>query len=354
MFYMLISDSLAPANGSACYPSIGFVHIPKCAGTTVSQSLLSCANIRPKVLVQKPVPRGFLFHESAYGQRDRHGAAAWDRAYTFAIVRNPFSWAVSQFFYSMKIHCAAGRKGWFPACEYRSALLDDHGNTRAFKVTHRAFFTAWLVEHDELAAVGTTPFLAPNLISFPARRTGGWTNGTSQLSWLVNQSNRAAGSMVRHIVRLEDTSDFNRHATCDGLQAFLCKDPASSQRDEHGHPPEATSSVAAKTVKRSAHTASSAYYTPRACEIIRRRLAVDFAVFGYDMDAAPCAGAAAGATAELQQSPPVTALPSSLPSRAEQTLSPLSTSPEASESVGRAGGGVLGGGLCSSPSRYCW
>jgi len=313
---MLISDSLAasPTNSSACYPSIGFVHIPKSGGTTVAGALLSCAALKNKVLLPSTHDPHPLFHTPLLKQRDKYGAAAWDEAYTFAIVRNPFSWTVSQFFYSMESHCPPSRgdrNRWYPACEYKSAVLDHNGNVRAFEEKHRAFFTAWLVEHDELAA-GTKPFLAPNLIS---NQAAGWTNGTSQLSWVVNQSSRAAGSLVRHIVRLEDAGDFNRHATCQGLQAFLCGNSASSQREAHGHEPEA---VAAKTWT-SGHAASSAYYTPRACEIVQRRFAIDFATFGYRMEECVGAHPAAVASAELEMLPSATASPSlKLPSRAVQ------------------------------------
>ena len=47
---------------------------------------------------------GYLLHATASQQRDAD-PEAWDRSLSFAVVRNPFDWLVSSFFYLLEKKC---------------------------------------------------------------------------------------------------------------------------------------------------------------------------------------------------------------------------------------------------------
>ena len=263
----------------------GFVHIPKTGGTTIVEGLSRCSTQLKQNLLQTQNLSPDLHHQSAFRQRRRFGAARWDAAYTFSVVRSPFSWAVSMFFYAMETHChrdgsPKGSRmenfvnktdGVIPACSYARELLDPShpGKGRAYHKSHIALFTAWLVEHDELARVTGRPFLTPNLIAI-----GGLEPDGTQIAWLSAAKGSRGALSVTHVIKLEDSPDFNRHADCAQLEAVVCNQSA---------PGNGTSPAAfVKVVKASGHANSTAYYSPRACEVIQRRLAADFEAFGYN------------------------------------------------------------------------
>ena len=249
-----------------CHKRLGFVHIPKTGGTTVVEAM-HVDHCLTRDLNSTVLWLPGLFHQSAHMQRER-SAADWDSAYTFSIVRNPFDWVVSQFFYNLAM-CKAGHK-WVvkPACRYVDIVVRDGSMASyVYRESHREYFTAWLKGHDEIASTTDQQFMYPNRISQNI------STNTSQLAWLIDPDGRR---IVRHVVRLEDKRDYDRHATCEGLRAIICDRPA---------PP---TGGAAKRVKASGHAHSSAYYTPSGCEIVRRRFAVDFEAFGYDSSTYTC------------------------------------------------------------------
>ena len=242
---------------------VAFVHIPKCGGTTVVEAINNCG-VRPCMLRPE---RSELFHEPAEAQRRRH-AAVWSNAYTFSIVRNPYTWAVSQFFYNVEDHCTHDAK---PACKYRAQLFNNGSSTYFYRPEHRQVFTAWLVEHDRNANRSRLPFMTPNLIS---REVHG--RSTSQLAWI---SDRAGKLLIRRVVRIEDASDYAFHASCLGLHKIAFS--------EYNRSTDREGKAVSKTVKSTSHAASSAYYTATACEIVARRFKADFQAFGYDRTECP-------------------------------------------------------------------
>ena len=238
-------------NGTSCHRNIGFVHIPKTGGSTVVSALRECKELEALILRSS----SSRFHQTAQQQRSIY-SSRWDDAYTFGIVRNPFSWTVSQFFYNLEMRCEGTQK---PACNYRAAVF---GNSSVYSYSedHRWAFTGWLIEHDQMAKITQLPFMTPNLIS------GVGNSSTSQLAWLSDLS-RDARLLVRHVVRLEDVNDYSIHATCHGLRAIACNEPVGW--------------LHANKLMASRHAPAAAYYTQEACAIVRRRFAVDFAAFGY-------------------------------------------------------------------------
>jgi hypothetical protein len=68
-----------------------FIHIPKTAGQSI------------KAALQRAIPDSVstdTMHATAFAVRERLGPQ-WDEFYTFAFVRNPFTWLVSLFHFGM-------------------------------------------------------------------------------------------------------------------------------------------------------------------------------------------------------------------------------------------------------------
>ena len=148
--------------------------------------------------------------------------ASWDdsRTVTFASVRNPFAWAVSQYEFGKHAHCKSVANSSrdvahrYPVC----AIADDAERTTPADATEttvappghgaqnhappslrqkqlRDHFAEWLREHDQLAnSTKHEGFMAPNLIGLRSLKekwcgregdSGNAHHGTSQLRWLT-------------------------------------------------------------------------------------------------------------------------------------------------------------------------
>ena len=207
---------------------LGFVHIPKTGGTSVMQAIN-----RSPVARSRAVYFARLNHVVAEGQRSlvkqrraekasSGRTASWDdsRTVTFASVRNPFAWAVSQYEFGKQAHCKSAANSSrdmahrYPVC----AIADDaegstpanatettgpppghgaqnHGPPSLRQKQLRDHFAEWLREHDQLAnSTKHEGFMAPNLIGLRSLKekwcgregdSGNAHHGTSQLRWLT-------------------------------------------------------------------------------------------------------------------------------------------------------------------------
>lgn len=98
-----------------------FVHVPKNAGTAVTEALapfsanprrnLLSSFLRRTPLVEKPERAHFRGHERALRIRQKLSTAVYDSFYSFAVVRNPFDHAVShyEFMKQFRIESTAAR-----------------------------------------------------------------------------------------------------------------------------------------------------------------------------------------------------------------------------------------------------
>ena len=205
-----------------------------------------------------------LFHETAIVQHARFGTE-WEGAYTFGVVRNPYSWAVSRFFFDLgrcnSTPMPATYAGPFThfysrTCKYKATIAESLNKSLSRRIFVQAHaFTSWLAEGDN-----TTTRTSNHSLGRPLTLT--------QLEWL--SSGGGAELLVRNVVKLEDANEFAAHATCDGLKAIMSN---CGERNGTG-----ATAVAAQ-MRPSTHEAWSLYYTPYACEIVRSRFARDFAAF---------------------------------------------------------------------------
>ena len=140
-----------------------FVHVPKTGGTSVSELIRETGkpfgapldSLRFPIWYKK-VPE----HDTAQSQREHAGAAEWSRAFTFSIVRDPYDWAVSQFFFHVDAHCGRNpmrnyttHRFWFchVARDTRHALNSTVGRRHAVNHTDPRLvgaFARWLREMD--------------------------------------------------------------------------------------------------------------------------------------------------------------------------------------------------------------
>ena len=87
-----------------------FVHIPKTGGSTIVRVVQGSKDSPTKNRLLSSRRLKFdgmdkLGHDSAARQRAILTPRVWDSAYTFSIVRDPYDWAISQFFYHLEEHC---------------------------------------------------------------------------------------------------------------------------------------------------------------------------------------------------------------------------------------------------------
>lgn len=228
---------------------LGFVHIPKTGGTSVlnavrSSPLVSSHTVYLKRLNHLPaVTQALRMSEAAAANTKRHSSmfattASWDsaRTLTFATVRNPFAWAVSQYEFGMRTHCereddTAKQRAKFPACAFAERPKPptakdgkDAGDLRKetdasspIQATRllREHFAEWLRVHDHRAnvtgrhpnSVGSSRFMQPNVIAvakMPCDNVGATEpldstqrGGTSQLYWLTTCGEKRWAVKVR-------------------------------------------------------------------------------------------------------------------------------------------------------------
>jgi hypothetical protein len=219
-----------------CARQIAFVHINKAGGTAMLEDLQSCCNSRllsskenkkenkgskNKFNKKKPSRKSnFFFHANADRQRQLVGDEAWNDAFKFALVRNPWARQVSMFHFLVGGHCKSqlrpatdevtnGEPHYLYAGESRGGLacstrflpsgqgdwLDD--NTKAIPA-----FQKWMARLNEAFPTGH-----PANYLFGSMAHGNdetpWFNA-SQLSWLVDRSGLV---LVDQVIKLEELAD---------------------------------------------------------------------------------------------------------------------------------------------------
>mmetsp|Transcript_39414 Transcript_39414/g.104010 ORF Transcript_39414/g.104010 Transcript_39414/m.104010 type:complete len:279 (+) Transcript_39414:126-962(+) len=260
-----------------------FVHIPKTGGSTILE-MVRKHPLLTSLLIDHPKldPNRHIIAEE---QRQHIAPAIWDEAFTFATVRDPFDFAISQFFFHLEAHCPHQTKSkkWAhqPACRIFNAM-QLKGVSNVTDLSYKYAFNEWLMIMDrgEFRDVGR---LAYSLLA--QNRTG-----ITQLSWVTDTSGKM---VVQKVVKL-GSHEYQRLASCDGLVHELCSKAGTP-------PPLGSSGIALDFVKRdefrckngsshanpSRHGSRHYYFTPWSCSIVARHFAADFAAFDYDVAACP-------------------------------------------------------------------
>lgn len=230
-----------------------FVHIPKTGGTTVVD-MVRGGSLASQTLLGLdggvfPGLANGLHHYSAWNQ----GLESDDSVTSFSVVRNPYDWAVSEFFYSIQEKC--------PNAKCATDICKHSGSPKRD-------FTAWLAAEDHLDHPFNCDLIASNdKINYKP---------VSQRAWLTDDFDDI---LVKHIVHLEDHDAFRAFSTAEGLLPKLCRDGVldalNISADDDVTP--------VRHKKKSTHGHRSLYYTDVACEIVARRFQVDFDTFGYDI-----------------------------------------------------------------------
>jgi Sulfotransferase family len=99
-----------------------FIHIPKCAGTSIHDGLL---RIHQRLALVPDAPAYFK-HEKASRVRALLGPAWWDGSFRFALVRNPWDVMVSSY------HWWIGSAGSFPHLHHHARRIEEMGSFAAF------------------------------------------------------------------------------------------------------------------------------------------------------------------------------------------------------------------------------
>ena len=80
---------------------IGYVHVPKTGGSTIIAVLRNTTtDIKETILPTLPSDPYSWYHSPALAQQAYFGNDEWDQAWTFALVRNPYIYIMSHFFFS--------------------------------------------------------------------------------------------------------------------------------------------------------------------------------------------------------------------------------------------------------------
>lgn len=191
------------------------------------------------------------FHATAHSWIARHGRAAWDDAYTFAVVRHPLARQVSNFFFLVDNCRNTGRC----AVERGISALDPDGpDEEKIEAFHR-----WMAGLRRDHPPGSADH---HLVGSKGHGNEVYrTFNATQTSWLVGKSGRQI--VVKEVFKLEELSN-NMDKLAKGIP---CLAGASMRRDNP--------------------TAAYPHYTKFADnqhtnEIMREVFGVDYKNFGYD------------------------------------------------------------------------
>lgn len=212
-----------------------------------------------------------FFHASASLQRQVLGGDAWRRAYTFALVRNPYARQVSMFHFLLTEASCNRPVGTRPQhCEQRK--LPEVGPWLKDRAQVVARFRAWIRDMAVAFPVGSR-----DAHLFGARSHGNerdrWFNA-SQVSWLVDADGKY---MVDEIIKLEELE-----RKWPVLQRAICGLAHSPYRED-----------AELRKNPSSHEHYSTYYDDATRRIVDTYMGIDLAAFGYRFEDAPSASGSA-------------------------------------------------------------
>jgi len=267
---------------STCRPAI-FIHIPKAGGSSMIQSAHG--------LLFKPPDGWHFYHMSAAAQRHVY-AAEFNKAFTFAVVRNPFALLVSYVF--MGSWCRSGmlrammqigdQRFCYEFMAFASATGMHNMTGMEYHLAMRQIFTAYIRHLHEfwMSHDGRIPGLTltdPPML--PGRTDNLRTKRMSQRAWLTDERDKTI--IVQHVIRLEDEV-YHRYVSGEIVEE-LCDDAVNLKPEEiHMRPDMLGEKFLSYTLPHHLENVFF-YYTAETCKMVQSMFAVDFTTFGYDASA---------------------------------------------------------------------
>ena len=267
----LAVDNQAGGRPQGCH-KFAFVHIPKTGGSTI----LDMVRHEPLLQHLQLTFEGMngLGHNPAAEQRARLTPTTWERAFTFSVVRDPYDYAISQFFYHLDAHCGdlgnhsnTEQRALPHSCMYAKALATIQSHTDPI---YRFAFKEWL---SWLAGPGQFSAGAISMVRTHYRNS----TIVTQKAWLTDVND---GYIVKHVVKL-GSEEYNQVATCQGLSQRLCSNWTSALCTK------SKASNVTNVVKSTEHGTRYQYYDAESCEIVAKWFAEDFSAFEYNSSACP-------------------------------------------------------------------
>ncbi len=216
-------------------------------------------------------PPSRFFHASASLQRKVLGAEPWARAYTFALVRNPYARQVSMFHFLLGEASCHRPPGSRPAhCELRK--LPASGPWLRDPAQAATKFRAWLADMRSAFPPGSK-----DAHLFGSRSHGnendGWFNA-SQVSWLVGADRTTL--LVRDVIRLEEL-EASWHVLARNICGF----------SRLSYAQYVAASVGSMRRNPSTHVHYSKYYDEASRRIVDEYMGADLRAFGYTFEKQP-------------------------------------------------------------------
>lgn len=250
--------------GGADYRTVAFVHINKAGGTAMRSVLQKYAAhqllelLEPNARERMSQLGSRFFHGSAALQREAIGDQ-WDKAFTFALVRNPYARQVSMFHFLMAGYC--GRPSPPIICKER--MFPVRGDWLKDPAQAAPKFRSWLLALRHKFPPGSKKSYLFGSYSHGNARNS-WFNA-SQLSWFVDASGKLLVQKVIKLEELESRWPSLRKSICG-----LSDAPISNGSMDGG-------------VKKnpSSHAHYATYYDETTRRIVEEYAAADLNAFGY-------------------------------------------------------------------------
>lgn len=252
--------------------NFAFVSIPEAGGRAARQSFAGVSS-ESKAFVNtlRHVCSvcGTTHNAIAASQMIEWGEMAWRSAYTLSVISNPFQWIASLFFFEKNVCLHTSNREYLEqqsSAPFYVCSLNESQQHPSSPFGNKNLFRMWLTHADSYAHSSGTRFLLPHPVAFTTQSSN---LPMTQYSYVANTDGSGLG--VDHFVKAEDTESMVQISNPGLLARVLCSnvppswDASNSSRIDIKHPLAVPSEL----------------YDDVTCEIVQRRLSLDFRKFNY-------------------------------------------------------------------------